>query len=339
MNEEKKRIVWIDTAKGIGILLVVAGHVLDAPSRYIFWFHIPLFFYISGYLFNSNSLTSKYLKRKAAHLLIPYFSFLFILSIPDYIVCFNSVTSSNSTFISNSIALTGKLIYGGRDLYGWFDVFWFMTCLFLTQILFHFITRFTGKKLYPLIICTIFLYTFASISVYISYLKIPSIWSINIVPMATVFFFSGYGFKKINMNHQVIIVIAYGILLVAILLDVIGFIDHRFDMKWDGYGLPILNIILALSGITAVCHIAKMISRNKYLSVALIELGKASMIIMFLHQTVRQLVFSRFPQIQNEIIVIVVTTLICYLTYYMLSIHSYSRLLFLGENRKRKMYN
>ena len=51
-----KRINWIDQAKGIGILLVVIGH-MNIPqdlSKIIFSFHMPLFFFISGYLYNEK---------------------------------------------------------------------------------------------------------------------------------------------------------------------------------------------------------------------------------------------------------------------------------------------
>lgn len=48
-----KRVSWIDIAKGLGIIFVVMGHS-DNPvaQKYFFWFHMPLFFIISGYLFN-----------------------------------------------------------------------------------------------------------------------------------------------------------------------------------------------------------------------------------------------------------------------------------------------
>jgi len=50
---KNKRIEWADTLKAIGIFFVVLGHnVLPAEMyKYIFSFHVPLFFFISGYLF------------------------------------------------------------------------------------------------------------------------------------------------------------------------------------------------------------------------------------------------------------------------------------------------
>src|SRR5690242_7280811 len=59
----EKRFGWIDTAKAIGITLVVVGHVLRGlisshvlddvgiihfADRWIYSFHMPLFFFLSG---------------------------------------------------------------------------------------------------------------------------------------------------------------------------------------------------------------------------------------------------------------------------------------------------
>ena len=47
-------IRWINNLKGFGILLVVLGHILprDSFGQWIYAFHVPLFFYLSGYLFS-----------------------------------------------------------------------------------------------------------------------------------------------------------------------------------------------------------------------------------------------------------------------------------------------
>lgn len=53
---DSSREVWIDTAKGLLIILVVLGHAADFGypiliTKYIFWFHMPAFFALSGLLF------------------------------------------------------------------------------------------------------------------------------------------------------------------------------------------------------------------------------------------------------------------------------------------------
>ena len=53
------RLNWIDSAKGLLILLVVLGHMSDINGElknWIFTFHMPAFFIISGYLYKPHPL-------------------------------------------------------------------------------------------------------------------------------------------------------------------------------------------------------------------------------------------------------------------------------------------
>ena len=71
---KSNRNVAIDVTKGIGILLVIIGHVY-APNiiKYVICsFHMPLFFIISGYFFNQARTLSQIIYRNLKKLLIPY---------------------------------------------------------------------------------------------------------------------------------------------------------------------------------------------------------------------------------------------------------------------------
>lgn len=84
----RKRIEWLDIAKGICILLVVLGHELtwDEGLRYsIYAFHIPVLFVLSGMTIFITRETEKdfstFLKKNINGLLKPYMlgSFLYIV--------------------------------------------------------------------------------------------------------------------------------------------------------------------------------------------------------------------------------------------------------------------
>ena len=64
---------WIDNLKGIGIALVVLGHmkIPEPLGKLIFSFHMPLFFFISGYLFKGE-FSGRYVRGKIDHLIVPY---------------------------------------------------------------------------------------------------------------------------------------------------------------------------------------------------------------------------------------------------------------------------
>lgn len=52
----KERNITLDIMKGIGIILMVIGHSGCPPflKNFIYTFHMPLFFMISGYLITEN---------------------------------------------------------------------------------------------------------------------------------------------------------------------------------------------------------------------------------------------------------------------------------------------
>lgn len=82
---------WVDSAKGIGVILVVVGHLLynsDLPllNKLIYSFHVPLFFILSGYVQKEISGVN-YLKRRARKLLVPFFLYTIIgLPIWGYLI-------------------------------------------------------------------------------------------------------------------------------------------------------------------------------------------------------------------------------------------------------------
>lgn len=97
-----KRIAYIDSIKGFAILLVVMGHTFHdfkginmAFIDFIYAFHMPLFFIISGYLGYKKDYDINqslfYLRNKAIGLIIPFLFFGSIYTLIynyDYILLF-----------------------------------------------------------------------------------------------------------------------------------------------------------------------------------------------------------------------------------------------------------
>ena len=95
---EKQREIWVDNVKVIACILVVLGHffqsmtksnVLPANDLYrwfnqtIYYFHVPLFFICSGYLYQKLSVVNEVhswgrnVLKKVINLGVPYFVFSF----------------------------------------------------------------------------------------------------------------------------------------------------------------------------------------------------------------------------------------------------------------------
>lgn len=90
----KNRIDYLDSIKCFAIILVVLGHVLQNVLyrdsfeemhvfRYIYAFHMPLFFMVSGFVakFNYPCFTLNRIQKWAQRLLVPFFAFTFIIAI------------------------------------------------------------------------------------------------------------------------------------------------------------------------------------------------------------------------------------------------------------------
>ena len=59
-----QRLDWLDMAKGIGMILVVYGHSYGPSNYYVYLFHMPLFFILSGFLFNREQRFGTYFYKK-----------------------------------------------------------------------------------------------------------------------------------------------------------------------------------------------------------------------------------------------------------------------------------
>lgn len=96
--ETEQREIWVDNVKVIACILVVLGHffqsmtkagIMPANNLYqwfnqtIYYFHVPLFFICSGYLYQKLSKVEdahswgKNILKKALNLGVPYFTFSF----------------------------------------------------------------------------------------------------------------------------------------------------------------------------------------------------------------------------------------------------------------------
>ncbi len=133
-NAGKPRFPEYDIAKGIGVILVVVGHVQELPFPFLVWifsFHIPLYFFLSG-LFVKKETTEPFLsslKKNVTGLLVPYCVFSAVFILLD--VLFRDPLSSPKLEVK--LFLTGQ---------GGYAILWFFFALFFVRLLLE-----IGKRL------------------------------------------------------------------------------------------------------------------------------------------------------------------------------------------------
>ena len=144
------REAWIDYLRGFGILLMIIGHthVWNPIVQWIYGFHMPLFFMLSGYLFDPQKwFTSgyrKYLFKRAKNYLVPYFIWCgvcYLLNLPMLITTYHgdrlpAALLQNLGWILTSVRRDGVFLPQNCT------ALWFLTCLFLSaQVLYWLVKR------------------------------------------------------------------------------------------------------------------------------------------------------------------------------------------------------
>lgn len=82
---DKTRLEYLDAAKGLGILLVILGHIYAWNPNinrkilvtWIYSFHMPLFFIVSGMLIKYKNYCNikEFIFSRIKHILVPYIVF------------------------------------------------------------------------------------------------------------------------------------------------------------------------------------------------------------------------------------------------------------------------
>ena len=64
-GKEKNRVQYFDIARGIAMICIILGHLNNSLiNRVVFTFHVPIFFFISGYFMNSKCGIKDYARNK-----------------------------------------------------------------------------------------------------------------------------------------------------------------------------------------------------------------------------------------------------------------------------------
>lgn len=199
-----ERIIWIDVAKGITIILVIIGHTISGIGRgLIFSFHLPLFFILSLITYKTSNNSEQLVKNVSKgfkHLIIPaYMMFMCstlillrnvncrdISSIRDY---FRNVILTASFASGVEVPVNGTVIWC-------FGIPWFLVVLFIGRIIYdYFQMKYSPSKLMGLCI------VFALMGWLIGNIQwLP--FSIDIAFFILPFLWIGDHFEKFNIEQK-----------------------------------------------------------------------------------------------------------------------------------------
>lgn len=147
---QKQRLLWLDIAKGIAILLIIMGHtVTGTTQRLIYSFHVPLFLVLAGYTFSLKEETFlASLKKDFKRLIVPVLVVCILRLLID--------TLLNPAGFSYYLKSTGlKLLWANACDFSSFPGIgktWFLIDLFFAKQLYRVIRKYITQYR-PVFIC------------------------------------------------------------------------------------------------------------------------------------------------------------------------------------------
>lgn len=289
---ETQRHNWIDVAKGIGIILVVFAHVNFTPAILdtIYSFHMPLFFVISGMLYNRGKYVSfsQFLKRKVQTLICPYILFyMLVLAYTQVYKLLLAGVFDWENLLENFVQMflsqgSGKVVSAPL---------WFVLCLFAVEIIFYFVSMLNNKAVICVVACLVVAgWGFETYVVSKYMVLLP--WSIDSALFALGFYTIGNLFsdqlKKVGSwlgGHKYSI--AIGLAFCAVAMTFTAFLGLKNGHVSMGSKLLNNGFIFYATGIMgalSVFALAVLLRNSRFLAYC----GRNSFCIMAVHVTIKK---------------------------------------------------
>jgi fucose 4-O-acetylase-like acetyltransferase len=276
----KERIVYIDNAKGILILLVVIGHILivansqyniipySLAQEFIYSFHMPAFFIISGLLINPDSWKKKsvgsFFISKFKTLIVPYMFFEIIA------ILYKHFLLGEVTIVQGLTNMVTFRCNVGAD--------WFLPAMFVSSMLFYGYTKYQNKILWGFI---------ALLCLFSTWYMPKNNWCDTICRgmLGFGFIYIGSILAKYLTEFQV-----WKLLLSFVITFVSSALTFKFFTN-DFYSCSVENPLIFVVG--GICGTYLILGISKYVHVKLLRLlGENSIVILGTHQLVLYTVHS-----------------------------------------------
>lgn len=292
-----ERIEWIDIAKGLGILIVIAGHTVSLRYSYpLYAFHMPLFFFLSGLLFKDRGdgfMT--FIKKKAKALLKPwavmlFISFLVCLAIPQWRnelgikpILLDFYTANTNTLQNSSL--------------------WYLICFFFVLVIFYFVNKLKTKTLRIVFLLSAVAFLWIKEVLDMTSLPLHRLpFKIDSALIAIVFFAVGFWCKDLIISVDVMRIKPIYIILFVLASASLCVLNKWSNINSLDFGrIRLLYYPIAFMGIASVCLISKMLSSINCSTVKSILLfyGKNSLLVFGFQSLFIRLYLLLFNELQG----------------------------------------
>lgn len=258
------RLAWIDMGRGIAMFLVIlfhtenslrgGGYNIEHYSMVYHSFFLPLFFFLSGYVFTTDYRSfsfKKKIEQITRGIVLPYFIFTVLILVPKSI--FHGI----------------PLLNGVKDIFLGYAS-WFITSLGITQVLFAVILSQTKAiKIHIIIACLLLFCGFLIKTVY-PY-RLP--FYLNYIPIVYIWIFMGllyriYERRLAILTKPLCVICLFLLYSVAIWLDMKYFCTtlNLFEPRILVYNNYLLSIIYSIIGIVMMVGVLKILPNVRVIS-------------------------------------------------------------------------
>ena len=304
-----KRYEEIDILKAMAIVFMVAGHAGAPFGRFIYLFHMAVFFMASGFFFKKDYSTDiksvlLFVKKKVKSLWIPFFVWLTVFYILNNTFVYLNVYTDNpiiSQYVKGSYIGTHNLMTksdilksiikaaffgGGTQIAG---AFWFLRVLFFISVAYcmvEFLTQFVFKSSIP-VIHTILSILLLAVGFWFG-CNGKTIHGIELVCSYYALFYLGNIFKGCankfnNWRTQSIIIVFIVSVLTLLLLGNYGNINlanNEYENPFFLIATSILGWWLLYSFAVIFCRYERIVRNVKQV---LLFVGRRTLPILILH--------------------------------------------------------
>lgn len=246
---------WVNLAKGIGIILVVIGHYSpeNSPSfwlhlhNFIYAFHMPLFFVLSGYLYKyKEGSYLKLLKNKIQRLVLPFFS------VAVFYACFKLLAGAfvNLDYPVNYQSILNLLT---NPVFSFVPLLWFVHALFGIFLIYPIIRAMAQPV--PIFVLTLVVAIFVSIF----NISIP-IFSKAVENLP--YFSLGVLFADQIFRNKFSLLCSSKAFLISTISLFFCFIAYTQLVKLSGSNLAFVSYLLGIIGAIAVISFSMIAERK-----------------------------------------------------------------------------
>lgn len=278
----RHRSVAIDAVRVLGITAVVIGHSWDHTwlNLSTYTWHVPLFFFLSGYLWNPRRRGKDELRSRWRSLGVPYLAWFAVIAVIFGIV---------DIFRGNAVGLDviSGLLYGGYFAVSPYTTFWFVSALFFTVLW----TRLLWNAGRVWLACGIIggLIAGPTLGWVLARTPLSIGTALACLPLVAA------GMLARSLHHRIHrpLLLGAGLLLVSATL-IVTRVSRSIDIRSGDYGTPVLSLLVASMicfGLLLVAEVA-LATASERAGRLISVLAQAGLVTVLLHPLMMWIVYS-----------------------------------------------